>query len=216
MSQGCHGTLSFKCCVEGITCSCLVTGKMLASKLCSAFSGVTIEQQRGFATLKDISIRLKSVKNIQKITKSMKMVSAAKYAKAERELRVRHLPHLFSCRMCKAVVNAGSRRKREVELEPQTFLFSNYALTGEVRLTFAHNRNLFFWFLFVYRLHLVQDIEKSYIETLKNASLPTCDATSVHFIDPESLLRHQWDYQYSAKASFKIQLIPSFHLLSFS
>uniref|UniRef100_A0A915AUX7 F-ATPase gamma subunit n=1 Tax=Parascaris univalens TaxID=6257 RepID=A0A915AUX7_PARUN len=62
-------------------------GKMLATKLCGAFSGITIEQQRGFATLKDISIRLKSVKNIQKITKSMKMVSAAKYAKAERELR---------------------------------------------------------------------------------------------------------------------------------
>uniref|UniRef100_A0A915M1S5 F-ATPase gamma subunit n=1 Tax=Meloidogyne javanica TaxID=6303 RepID=A0A915M1S5_MELJA len=45
------------------------------------------EGQRGFATLKDISIRLKSIKNIQKITKSMKMVSAAKYAKAERELK---------------------------------------------------------------------------------------------------------------------------------
>lgn len=44
-------------------------------------------QTRGYATLKDISIRLKSVKNIQKITKSMKMVSAAKYAKAERELK---------------------------------------------------------------------------------------------------------------------------------
>ncbi|KHN78215.1 ATP synthase subunit gamma, mitochondrial [Toxocara canis] len=62
-------------------------GKMLASKICSAFSGVAVDQQRGFATLKDISIRLKSVKNIQKITKSMKMVSAAKYAKAERDLR---------------------------------------------------------------------------------------------------------------------------------
>ncbi|PAV60739.1 hypothetical protein WR25_25409 [Diploscapter pachys] len=45
------------------------------------------EQQRGFPTLKDISIRLKSVKNIQKITKSMKMVAAAKYAKAERDLK---------------------------------------------------------------------------------------------------------------------------------
>jgi F-type H+-transporting ATPase subunit gamma len=44
-------------------------------------------QVRGFATLKDISLRLKSVKNIQKITKSMKMVSAAKYAKAERDLK---------------------------------------------------------------------------------------------------------------------------------
>ncbi|XP_076064287.1 ATP synthase, gamma subunit isoform X2 [Oratosquilla oratoria] len=39
------------------------------------------------ATLKAISLRLKSVKNIQKITQSMKMVSAAKYAKAERELK---------------------------------------------------------------------------------------------------------------------------------
>jgi len=39
-------------------------------------------------TLKEISRRLKSVKNIQKITKSMKMVSAAKYAKAEKDLRL--------------------------------------------------------------------------------------------------------------------------------
>jgi len=39
------------------------------------------------ATLKDITIRLKSIKNIQKITKSMKMVAAAKYARAERQLK---------------------------------------------------------------------------------------------------------------------------------
>lgn len=45
------------------------------------------QQCRGMATLKAISIRLKSVKNIQKITQSMKMVSAAKYSRAERELR---------------------------------------------------------------------------------------------------------------------------------
>lgn len=45
------------------------------------------QQVRGMATLKTISMRLKSVKNIQKITKSMKMVSAAKYTRAERELR---------------------------------------------------------------------------------------------------------------------------------
>lgn len=44
-------------------------------------------QNRGMATLKAISIRLKSVKNIQKITQSMKMVSAAKYTKAERDLK---------------------------------------------------------------------------------------------------------------------------------
>jgi len=44
-------------------------------------------QIRGMATLKDIRVRLKSVKNIQKITQSMKMVSAAKYARAERDLK---------------------------------------------------------------------------------------------------------------------------------
>jgi len=39
------------------------------------------------ANLKAIAMRLKSVKNIQKITASMKMVSAAKYARAEKELK---------------------------------------------------------------------------------------------------------------------------------
>lgn len=58
-----------------------------SGKLSLLVSAVATEQQRGFATLKDISIRLKSVKNIQKITKSMKMVAAAKYAKAERDLK---------------------------------------------------------------------------------------------------------------------------------
>lgn len=41
--------------------------------------GLSQQQQRSMATLKMISMRLKSVKNIQKITQSMKMVSAAKY-----------------------------------------------------------------------------------------------------------------------------------------
>jgi F-type H+-transporting ATPase subunit gamma len=58
-----------------------------ANRVSLAAANAVLEQQRGMATLKDISIRLKSVKNIQKITKSMKMVAAAKYAKAERELK---------------------------------------------------------------------------------------------------------------------------------
>ena len=45
------------------------------------------QQACGMATLKSIQIRLKSVKNIQKITQSMKMVSAAKYSRAERDLK---------------------------------------------------------------------------------------------------------------------------------
>jgi F-type H+-transporting ATPase subunit gamma len=39
------------------------------------------------ANLKAIAIRLRSVKNIQKITQSMKMVAAAKYNRAERDLK---------------------------------------------------------------------------------------------------------------------------------
>merc|ERR1712158_112076 len=46
-----------------------------------------VQPTRGMANLKAIAIRLKSVKNIQKITQSMKMVSAAKYARAERDLK---------------------------------------------------------------------------------------------------------------------------------
>merc|ERR1711963_400772 len=46
-----------------------------------------LQQNRGMANLKAIAIRLKSVKNIQKITQSMKMVSAAKYSRAERDLK---------------------------------------------------------------------------------------------------------------------------------
>ncbi|KAJ8737432.1 hypothetical protein PYW08_000027 [Mythimna loreyi] len=37
--------------------------------------------------LKQVQIRLKSIKNIQKITKTMKMVSASKFTKAERDLQ---------------------------------------------------------------------------------------------------------------------------------
>jgi len=53
----------------------------------SRIAPICAENARGMATLKDIRMRLKSVKNIQKITKSMKMVSAAKYARAERDLK---------------------------------------------------------------------------------------------------------------------------------
>lgn len=60
---------------------------MFATGTISLIAPAASTQIRGYATLKDISLRLKSVKNIQKITKSMKMVSAAKFAKAERDLK---------------------------------------------------------------------------------------------------------------------------------
>jgi len=48
---------------------------------------MTPTSARGMATLKDIETRLKSVKNIKKITSSMKMVSAAKFTRAEKALK---------------------------------------------------------------------------------------------------------------------------------
>lgn len=71
---------------------CLAGFAKMLGRFGSAISAVAQnapmqQQQRGMATLKAISIRLKSVKNIQKITQSMKMVSAAKYARAERDLK---------------------------------------------------------------------------------------------------------------------------------
>ncbi|XP_013138443.1 PREDICTED: ATP synthase subunit gamma, mitochondrial [Papilio polytes] len=60
----------------------------IAPGVCAQVTMVVNNQQtRNMATLKAISIRLKSVKNIQKITQSMKMVSAAKYTRAERDLK---------------------------------------------------------------------------------------------------------------------------------
>ncbi|KAI8816042.1 ATP synthase F1, gamma subunit [Fimicolochytrium jonesii] len=43
-------------------------------------------QARNMATLKEISVRLKSVSNIAKITKSMKMIASTKVAKAQRTM----------------------------------------------------------------------------------------------------------------------------------
>merc|ERR1712038_756685 len=53
----------------------------------SSIQQQNVQPARGMANLKAIAIRLKSVKNIQKITQSMRMVSAAKYARAERDLK---------------------------------------------------------------------------------------------------------------------------------
>ncbi|WVQ96405.1 ATP synthase F1, gamma subunit [Kwoniella sp. CBS 9459] len=45
------------------------------------------QQQQGMATLREIEQRLKSVKNIEKITKSMKVVASTKLTRAEKAMR---------------------------------------------------------------------------------------------------------------------------------
>jgi len=93
-----------------------------------------LQQQRGMANLKAIAIRLKSVKNIQKITQSMKMVSAAKYSRAERDLKAARpygegAQSFYSC----AEVGAGEEEKKDTpKKELYVALTSDRGLCGAV------------------------------------------------------------------------------------
>lgn len=75
---------------------------------------VNYQSTRGLATLKDIRVRLNSVKNIQKITQSMKMVSAAKYARAERDLqKARSFSDAFPLKFREDALKEASAEKNE-------------------------------------------------------------------------------------------------------
>lgn len=58
---------------------------MLGSKVATTLAGTT-SVRHSSGKLKELGIRIKSVNNIKKITKTMNMISAAKYAKAAKEL----------------------------------------------------------------------------------------------------------------------------------
>ncbi|KAG7265624.1 hypothetical protein CRUP_023125 [Coryphaenoides rupestris] len=60
---------------------------MFARSSALLFAPQCANDRLSFFSLIPVTIRLKSIKNIQKITKSMKMVAAAKYARAERQLK---------------------------------------------------------------------------------------------------------------------------------
>ncbi|XP_013184854.2 ATP synthase subunit gamma, mitochondrial-like [Amyelois transitella] len=74
--------------------------------------------------LKQVSLRLKSIKNIQKITKTMKMVSASKFTKAERELQAArpfgYGPRKFyeSSHLVKGAVDAKKGDAKDAPPEP--------------------------------------------------------------------------------------------------
>merc|ERR1712001_146165 len=93
-----------------------------------------VQQQRGMASLKAIAMRLKSVKNIQKITQSMKMVSAAKYARAERDLKAAR-PYGHGAQAFYKGADVG-----EVEAEAPKELF--VALTSDRGLCGAIHSNI--------------------------------------------------------------------------
>ena len=71
----------------------------MATTWLRASMSMTPTSARGMATLKDIETRLKSVRNIKKITSSMKMVSAAKFTRAEKALKVWFLFSFIAVRL---------------------------------------------------------------------------------------------------------------------
>merc|ERR1712133_204294 len=62
-------------------------GQLSVAQPAAMVAPAAVGSVRGMATLKEIEMRLKGTRNIKKITTSMKMVSAAKYAQAERRLK---------------------------------------------------------------------------------------------------------------------------------
>ncbi|KAI3654863.1 hypothetical protein MP228_000243 [Amoeboaphelidium protococcarum] len=64
------------------------SGIVGAASLQRTSSLTVMNQQRGMATLKELQMRLKAIKNIGKITKSMKMIASTKLSRAQRSMEV--------------------------------------------------------------------------------------------------------------------------------
>ncbi|KAJ1994288.1 atp3 gamma subunit of the F1 sector of mitochondrial F1F0 ATP synthase [Dimargaris cristalligena] len=64
--------------------SALTTGRSLMAAIPQA--SVNAQQARNMATLREVQMRLKSISNISKITKSMKMISSTKMARAQKSM----------------------------------------------------------------------------------------------------------------------------------
>jgi F-type H+-transporting ATPase subunit gamma len=88
------------------------------------------------ATLKEISTRLKSVQNIGKITASMKMVSAAKFSRAERQLKV---ARVVGVALKQFAEKAQVAMPEKVENELAILISSDRGLCGAIHSSLARN-----------------------------------------------------------------------------
>ncbi|KAF8563881.1 hypothetical protein P879_06810 [Paragonimus westermani] len=102
-----------------------------AAYRCSGFR----QKVCGMATLKDIAVRLRSVKNIQKITASMKMVSTSKFSRAERELRAAR-PYGMGARAFYESIDVSAP---DIQPKPNTLLI---AITSDRGLCGAANSSI--------------------------------------------------------------------------
>ena len=64
----------------------LIASQLIKNPAILTRYGQLPQQQCGMATLRDVQNRLKSIKNIGKITKSMKMIASTRLNKAQRNM----------------------------------------------------------------------------------------------------------------------------------
>lgn len=90
-----------------------------------------LQSFRCFATLKDVQLRLKSVKNIEKITKSMKMIASTKLARAQKAMEV---GKSFATVSSNILQNAATTHSKQEEDVPKMLIVcsSDRGLCGAI------------------------------------------------------------------------------------
>jgi len=95
----------------------MLARRSLARAAASTVGPAAPPQARNMATLREIELRLKSVRNIEKITKSMKMIASTKLAKAQRAMQAGKAYGLANSGLFSFFFFASYRTRTNVETE---------------------------------------------------------------------------------------------------
>ncbi|QLQ80399.1 hypothetical protein HG537_0D04000 [Torulaspora globosa] len=98
--------------------------------------GLAIRQQsvRQYATLKEVEMRLKSIKNIEKITKTMKIVASTRLSKAE---KAKNTAKVFDSADGQFYKNAETKASEQGEKELVIAITSDKGLCGSIHSQLA-------------------------------------------------------------------------------
>ncbi|KAG0203406.1 atp3 gamma subunit of the F1 sector of mitochondrial F1F0 ATP synthase, partial [Mortierella sp. GBA30] len=95
-------------------------------------------QTRNMATLKEIQLRLNSIKNIGKITKSMKMIASTKVTKAQRAMETaRAYGATSSSQSASGVIVLGDKAKNQMSRSNRGDIQLSFSQIGKAIPTFA-------------------------------------------------------------------------------
>ncbi|ODQ67318.1 gamma subunit of the F1 sector of mitochondrial F1F0 ATP synthase [Nadsonia fulvescens var. elongata DSM 6958] len=106
----------------------------------AAASGSIRTSTRSYATLREIEIRLKSIKNIEKITNTMKIVASTKLTKAQRAMEISRVYGTSNDAVYK---NAGTVIAEEAPKKLVVILSSDKGLCGSVHSQIAKAARLY-------------------------------------------------------------------------